>query len=99
MKLILESQNPEKDISAIANSRIARAEGNRQTYWIVGIIIAVGLGFYIRTTSVALGWGLCIAGLLAFVYYIQSLSKKQKDYRIQLLNEWRAGQQKGQETK
>ena len=94
MKLILNSDNPEKDIEAIAKSRIIRAEGNKQTYWIIGIIVLVGLGFYFRASSALIGWGLCIAGLVSFIYYMNSLTKKQNNYKIQLLNEWQKEQEK-----
>jgi F0F1-type ATP synthase assembly protein I len=96
LKLILESSNPEKDIEAIAKSRVVRAEGSKQTYWIIGIIVVIGIGFFYRATNNLIGWGLCIAGLLAFVYYMQSLSKKQKDYKNQLLNQWREEQKQEQ---
>ncbi len=92
MKLVLESQEPEKDIEAIAKSRVMRAEGNKQTFWIIGSVVLVLGGMLVRTTHELYGWVMCGVGLLAFIYYMQTLSKKQKNYKNEMLDDWQKEQ-------
>ncbi len=78
-----------KDVEAIAKSRIIRAEGNKMTYWML-CCVAVMFGgvFVIIRGYIGAGWLLSIAGLIAFVVYMNNLSKKQNVYKIELLEEW-----------
>lgn len=83
-----------KDIEAVAKSRISRAEGNKMTYWMVGCVVAIVFGaFVIQRGFVGIGWILSIAGLIAFLVYWTTLSKKQNVYKRELLEEWEKKQE------
>lgn len=86
-----------KDIEAVAKSRISRAEGNKTTYWMVGSVATIMVGALVVRYSVGAGWILSVAGLIAFVVYMNILSKKQNVYKRELLEEWEKEQ--GQEKK
>ncbi len=82
-----------KDIEAVAKSRIIRAEGNKIAYGIVGCVAVIMIGaLVIGYTSipnrVGIGWVLSIAGFVAFIVYMNILSKKQSIYKRELLEEW-----------
>lgn len=78
-----------KDIEAVAKSRISRAEGNKMTYWMVGCVATIVIGaFAVQRGFVGVGWILSIIGLIAFVVYMNTLSKKQNIYKRELLSEW-----------
>lgn len=77
-----------KDIEAVAKSRVSRAEGNKTNVWVVICGFAIIAGAFVVRYSMGFGWVLSIVGLLAFVYYWSTLSKKQNTYKIQLLQEW-----------
>ncbi len=82
----------DKDIEAVAKSRISRAEGNKITYWMVGSVAAIVIGAFVVKYSVGIGWILSVAGLLAFIVYMNTLSKKQNIYKRELLEEWQKEQ-------
>lgn len=78
----------DKDIEAVAKSRISRAEGDKITYWMVGSVVTIMIGAFVIRYSVGMGWILSIAGLIAFIVYMNTLSKKQNIYKRELLDEW-----------
>lgn len=78
----------DKDIESVAKSRISRAEGNKTNYWILGSVATIVAGAFIVRYSVGFGWILSIVGLLAFIVYMNTLSKKQNIYKAELLEEW-----------
>ncbi len=87
MKLILESDNPRKDIEAIAKSRVNRREGNKITYWMMGSLVAIVVGVFVVKT-LYIGWAFLIGGAGVFLWYMNTLSKRQNDYKNYLLKEW-----------
>ncbi len=90
-KLIVQSDNPEKDIEAIAKATVNRHEGNKITYWMVGSLVAVVVGVFVSRTSY-IGWACLIGGAGVFLWYMNSLTKKQNKYRDYLTEEWRKEQ-------
>lgn len=88
MKLVLNSQDPEKDIEAIARSRINRAEGSRQMSFWGGGMVLMGAGLFAVRYSQLAGWGLSIVGFLILLWYLNDIEKRQKVYKFQLLDEW-----------
>ena len=83
----------EKDIESLAKSRVARQENNTTNYWIIGSVAAIIVGVFVNSYSRYIGWGLSIAGVIAFVWYMNNLSKKQVQAAQQLLAEWQAEKQ------
>lgn len=79
----------ESDIKAIGNTRVNRAEGNKQTYWLVGAMLAMCAGVFVYKMNIAIGWALIITGALNTVYYMNNISKKQKGVVDTLLKQWR----------
>jgi hypothetical protein len=82
----------EKDIEAIAKSRVSRQDNNKSNYWMVGSVMAIVGGVFIVNFARLLGWGVAIAGFATFILYMNNLSKKQNLAVQQLLGEWRAEQ-------
>ena len=82
-----------RDVEAIAKSRVNRAEGNRGTYWIIGAMIGVVAGFFVGLSDMSnanvIGLVLCIAGFVAFLWYMYGLNKKQNVAKAKLLKEWK----------
>lgn len=78
-----------KDIDAIAQSRINRAEGNRQ-YIMAGALLAIIVGAFIAQSLYALGLAICLGGLLTFFFYMRSLGKKRNILKQKLLIEYEA---------
>jgi FtsH-binding integral membrane protein len=83
-----------KDIEAIARSRVNRNEGNRQTYFMAGAMLAIIIGAFIAkvgsevTVTSGIGWILCIGGVITFFWYMNTISKKQRILKALLLKEW-----------
>src|SRR4030042_3459951 len=90
-------QFDDKDIEAVAEDRINRAENKVTMYWIVGIVAAIIAGAFVMQTQmqykVAIGWTLSIAGVAMFFYYMKRLSNKQNKYKAELLDAWYKEQQ------
>ena len=87
-----------RDIEAVAKSRIARAEGNKSTVWTVGAMVAIVAGLFVMNYSTIGGWVMLLGGFIAFIYYMQALSKRQNTYKSKLVKEWMQ-EQKPQEQK
>ncbi len=81
-----------KDIEAIARSRVSRAEGSRQTYWLLSVMVAIGISLFVVRFNPILGWVCGGGGVLGFIYYMNGLSKRQNAYKEELLKEWRVEQ-------
>lgn len=88
-----------KDIEAVAKSRVSRAEGNKSTYWTVGSTLCLVAGIFIQGYNQIAGWTLVIVGFIAFVYYMNVLSKKQNRYKAKLVRDWVEEQRQLQEQK
>jgi uncharacterized membrane protein YfcA len=80
-----------KDIEAIAQSRINRAEGNRQ-YIMAVALLAIIVGAFIAQHLYALGLTICLGGLLTFFLYMRALGKKRNTLKQRLLQEYEAEQ-------
>jgi hypothetical protein len=77
-----------KDISAIANSRVNRLEGNKQMYWIVGVCVAMLAGVYMVQREINWGYALALVAFVAFMFNMNQVSKKQKRMKDILMKEW-----------
>ncbi len=82
-----------RDIEAVAKSRVSRVENNKTNYWIVGCVLAIVVGAFVVRYSVGIGWILSIAGLIVFIVYMNTLTKKQNIYKRELLDEWQKEQE------
>ena len=78
-----------KDIEAIAKSRVSRIESKTAMYWMVGVGAAIVAGILLVRINTLLGWGLCVAGVIAFVYYQNTQSKKANILKAQLMQEYK----------
>lgn len=87
----------EKDIEAVAKSRVSRAENNKTNAWMVGSVIAIVGGVFIVNFSRLAGWVVSVGGFATFIWYINSLGKRQAEATRQLLAEW--GRENQQEVK
>lgn len=87
MQLTFESADPEKDIEAIARSRVNRSEGNKQTLYFLGMIAGIVAGFMLRNTSIWLSGGISLLAIFGFYYYNNGLTKRQRAYTKQMLIE------------
>lgn len=95
----------QKDVEAVAKSRVWRAESRKTNYWIVGSVIAVFVGYLLATVvgkdTASIGWlGLIVSagGLVALIWYMNKVSKKQNAYKVKLLKEWRQEQKASNES-
>ena len=79
-----------KDIEAVAKSRASRAEGKTMLYWMIGVAVLVMAGIYVVRSNTMAGWALCIIGVIGFLYYQNTLTKKQNALKYRLLKEWQA---------
>jgi len=84
-----------KDIEAVANSRVRRADGNKSTYWVIGSVIAMTVGMFVIKSSVAPGLVLFGVGAVAFIGQWRESSKKQNAAKKRLLAEWQQEQKLG----
>lgn len=88
MKLVLESQNPTKDIEAIAKSRVNRAGGNKPLYFLLGTMLSgIALVYMVNPPPIII-WivgGACIA---YYIWGMRSIDKKVNIAKHQLLREW-----------
>lgn len=83
-----------KDVEALAKSRVYRGEGNKPTYWLVGCIIVILIGAFVTTKySIGIGWVLAGIGMISYIVYQNTLSKKTSIYKGQLIDEWNKEQQ------
>lgn len=95
MKLIVDSNEPERDLEAIAKSRVNRLERKNMNRWLVAslLVVAVGvLGGFVNKQLGSFGGIVIVGGFLVFFYYMQFvLAKKQKQATLELITEWRKG--------
>lgn len=91
----------QKDVEAIARSRIQRAEGKRGWTWIIGAVVAVLLGYVVLQSDITnanmIGLVICALGFVVFVWYLYNLTKKQNAYKEKLVGEWRKEQRSSQQ--
>ena len=79
-----------RDIMAVADARVSRAESKRATVYGFLSLVMTGVGIYLSRTSDArlssiFVIGGCIVGAYYFMYV---LYKKQKSERAKLMKEW-----------
>lgn len=82
-----------KDIEAVAKARVSRAESKKMNYYIYGIVAAFVIGIIclrIENYGIYIGYGVIIFGVIAFLRFMQSVSRKQRVAAFQLKKEWRA---------
>lgn len=87
-----------KDIEAVAKSRVARAEGNKSTYWFGFAVVLMLIGGLLSRYKTAIGLIIMVLGIILVIYYMQTVSKKQNAYKATLLKAWEAEQQKPPEV-
>jgi hypothetical protein len=90
----------QKDVEAVAKSRINRAEGNKPTFYVVLAMIFVIGGIFVAQQIAAsqwIGWAVSAVGAVIFFLYWRSLGKKQNYYKSVLLREWAEEQRRGQQ--
>lgn len=78
----------EKDVEAVAKSRVSREENNKTNIWMVAAVVAIVGGVFIVNFSKIAGWAVSVAGFIAFIWYMNKLGSKQKAYTQKLLDEW-----------
>ena len=78
-----------KDIDALSKSRVNRLEGNKQMYWLVGVAVAMLVGiFLVQNTFTYPGYGLALVAFIAYIWNMNTLTKKQKVMKVQLMMQW-----------
>ena len=84
-----------KDIEAVAKGRVVRDEKQRGMWWMVGAILGIIVGYFVVVQSDSpFGFAICGLGVVAFLYYSNTLSKKQNALKTKLLKEWKDEQGK-----
>ncbi len=89
----------QKDVEAVAKSRINREEGSKPTVFVVLAMVFVIAGIFVAqqiADSQWIGWGISAVGAVIFILYWRSLSKKQNYYKSVLLSEWAEEQRRSQ---
>jgi hypothetical protein len=88
-KLVLNSDEPTKDIKAIAGSRYMRRVGNKLIVWML-VALVVGFGGAYMTPNTVLKLGLCIVVALCAIFLAFMMDKGQKKETAKLLKEYKA---------
>ena len=86
----------ERDVEAVAKSRVSREANNKTNLWMLASVIAIMGGVFIVNLSRLMGWVVSVAGFIAFIWYVNSLNKRQAEYNRQLQAEWRLEQRVGE---
>ncbi len=74
-----------KDLEAVARSRVGRWEAKKTMYFMVAVAALIVGGLLAVRANTAVGWILCIAGVLIFLWYQRGLSQKANIVRDQLI--------------
>lgn len=83
-----------KDIEAVARDRVNRVEKRKTTYWIVGVIVAIMVGYLLAVQySTIAGIAVCGIGIISFFYYSNTITKKQNTAKKRLLKQWKEEQE------
>ncbi len=80
------------DIGAVARYRVNRVENKKTTYWMIVVAVLVLAGVYVVRVNTLLGWVLCVAGVVGFVYYQNIIGKKAVVLKSKLMKEWQEEQ-------
>ncbi len=86
----------QKDIEAVAASRVNRAEAKRTQQWMVGICLSILIGAVIMTQphmNKATGFVVLIVGFGIYLYWQNQISVKQRRAKTQLVQQWLSEQQ------
>jgi membrane protein implicated in regulation of membrane protease activity len=83
----------QKDIEAIAVSRINQIENKRSMQWFgAAALVILASAVLLTKTSQAIGFGVLIVGFAIFLYRMYQMNGKQKIAKEQLVKQWRAEQ-------
>lgn len=84
-----------KDIEAVAKSRVARAEGNKFSYYVMVALLASIVAVFAREyLPQYVGLVIMVVGIIPLLLYWNSVSKKQTKAKIKLIREWLQEQEK-----
>lgn len=87
-------QFDQKDIEAVAASRVSRAESKKTNQWMIVAMVGVLAGTLVMTQVNKVGGLVVIAlGFVVFLYWQNQLSTKQKRAKAQLVQQWYSEQQ------
>jgi len=90
-KLVLNSEDPVKDIKALAGSRYMRRAGNKLMGWMI-VALFVGLGGAYLSPDPTLKWALCIVVVLCAIFLAFMMDKGQKREAQRLMKEYKDSQ-------
>lgn len=88
-KLVLKSDDPVRDIKAIAGSRYMKRAGNKLMGWMI-VALFVGLGGAYLTPNPMLKWALCIVVVLCAIFLAFIMDKGQKREAQRLMKEYKS---------
>lgn len=89
-------QFDQKDIEAVAASRLNRLENKRTMQWLVGsfAIIIISAILITQPSHKTIGLGVLAVGVLVFIYRVYyQIPNKQKIVKEQLVRQWMAERQ------
>lgn len=84
----------QKDIEAVAASRVSRQEAKKTNQWMIAAMVGVLAGAIVMTQFNKIAGLVVIAlGFCIFLYYQSQMSGKQKQAKARLVQEWYNEQQ------
>jgi len=77
------------DIMAVAKSRVSRMESKATSKWMWGMVVgwAIGALLYFKV-NIGAGCAVIFLSICAFLYYNNTLGKKQKIEQDKMIREW-----------
>ncbi len=82
----------QKDIEAVAKSRVYRAESRNTMVWLVAVLVGLVVGMITTNNNRMLGLSIVGIPLIGYVYFVFFIiGKKQKQAVSELLQKWNKG--------
>ena len=88
-------QFDDKDIEAVAASRVNRTESKKTMQWLIGVVVVILAGAVLMTETKykGLGFGVLAVGFAIYLYWQNQISTKQKRAKSALLQAWHSQNQ------
>ncbi len=82
----------QKDIEAVAKSRVYRAESRNTMVWFIVVLIGLFVGMITTNNNRMLGLSIAVIPIIGYVYFVVFvIGKKQKQAVSELLQKWNKG--------